>query len=203
MVKKVLTISIIVIVAIMLIFILWSFIRPSVNYVDDQNINNDNQILNQQEINPEPTTTKKLQTEFVVEHCIFCEHVSISGDVATIDLDKLDSADITSVFVSFTNEGETSLGEINSGVVCSQPKYNLIPNSKMACWPGLEEGCYLGGNDLAVTLSPGKGAVAVFSWDKDKLKQLTSSDSLVCDLSVGSPQTSESYSKSITFNFVK
>jgi hypothetical protein len=203
MAKKVLTISIIVIVVIVAIFILWSFMRPSVTYVGDQNTNANNQISNQQETNPEPTPTKKLQTQFNVESCIFCEHVSISEDVATIDLDKLESVDITSVFVSFTNEGETSLGDINSGVVCSQPKYNLIPNSKMACWPGLEEGCYLGENNLTVTLSPGKGAVAVFSWDMDKLKQLTASDSLTCQLSVGSPQTSESYSKSITFNFVK
>jgi hypothetical protein len=150
-----------------------------------------------------PKQEKKLQTEFIIEPCIFCEHISISEDTVTINLNKLTSSSITSVFVDISNNGETTLGDISSGVTCSQPKHNLIPLSRMSCWPGLEEGCYLGEYNRTVTLSPKKRAVAVFYWDTNNLRQLSSSDNIVCELSIGSPQTSEIYSKNVTFNFVK
>jgi len=50
MAKKVLTILIIVIAAIVAIFILWSFLTPSVTYVGDQNTNINNEISNQEPI---------------------------------------------------------------------------------------------------------------------------------------------------------
>lgn len=138
-----------------------------------------------------------------ISSCMFCNHISVNGNTVTIKTSGLSSENTTSVFIDISNGGETSVGGIFAGVVCSEPKYDLMPIAIMHCWPGLEQGCYVGENQRSLMLSPGKSGLAVFTFDSNKLSQMTASDSISCTLTIASSEATENYSNYVTFNFNK
>jgi hypothetical protein len=160
----------------------------------------DGSIVNNQDECPKE---KQLQTDFKLEAWVGVEAVSINENGITITINQIQNIrDTVSVFVSIFNNGKNALGGIHTGVVCSEPKYDLMPLSFMVC-PPFAEGCFLDNYNNTMTLSPLKSGGTEFYWKVEKIKQLVNSDSITCNLTISSSETHEIYYKEVTVNFVK